>query len=216
MTNMLQLERSRGFGAVSLSDSFGLAGVDYFAYLVARSRRAPAATQAAQKTFAAPDDAGKALGEAAKADNRDTLLIIFGPGSKDVIYSGDAEEDKAAIEGFAAAYAKHEPLAQAGLMALRFCWLATPIPPFPFRLRKTALDSGTSIHQQGRTRSWRGALAATSWQRSMCPLPWPTLRWNTSPRSTMALRNTLRNSSAMTVSKMACTGSRRRASPRAR
>jgi len=61
-------------------------------------------TQAAQKTFASPDDAGKALVEAAKTDNRDAMLAIFGPGSKDIIYSGDASEDKAAFAGFVSDY----------------------------------------------------------------------------------------------------------------
>ena len=61
-------------------------------------------TQAAQKTFASPEDAGKALVEAAKSQNRDALLTIFGPGSKDVIYSGDAAADKAAFEGFVSDY----------------------------------------------------------------------------------------------------------------
>ena len=77
-----------------------------FSLTSCKKPEAPAATEAAQKTFAAPADAGKALADAAKAENRETLLAIFGPGSKDIIYSGDATEDKAAIEGFAAAYAK--------------------------------------------------------------------------------------------------------------
>jgi len=39
-----------------------------------KKQETPAATEAAQKTFASPDDAGKALAEAAKEDNRDALL----------------------------------------------------------------------------------------------------------------------------------------------
>jgi hypothetical protein len=61
-------------------------------------------TQTGPKTFASPDDAGKALADATKADNREALLAIFGPESKDYIYSGDAAEDKASFEGFAADY----------------------------------------------------------------------------------------------------------------
>ncbi len=67
-----------------------------------KSAETPA--QAAQKTFASPDDAAKALVEAAKSDNRDAMLGIFGPGSADVIYSGDAAEDKAAFGGFVSDY----------------------------------------------------------------------------------------------------------------
>ena len=61
-------------------------------------------TQAAPKTFAAPDDAGKALVDAAKSDSRDVMLAIFGPGSADIIYSGDATADKAAFAGFVSDY----------------------------------------------------------------------------------------------------------------
>jgi hypothetical protein len=66
----------------------------------------PAETQAQSgpKTFATPDDAGKALVDATKADNREALLAIFGPDSKDYIYSGDAAEDKASFAGFASDY----------------------------------------------------------------------------------------------------------------
>ena len=64
----------------------------------------PSESQAAQKTFASPDDAVKALVEAAKTDNRDALLTIFGQGSKDYIYSADAAEDKASFAGFVSDY----------------------------------------------------------------------------------------------------------------
>ncbi len=64
----------------------------------------PAATEASQKTFASPEDAGKALMEAAKSQNQETMLAIFGPGSKEVIYSGDTAQDKASFEGFVTAY----------------------------------------------------------------------------------------------------------------
>ena len=64
----------------------------------------PAATEVAQKTFASPDDAAKALVEAAKAGNRDALVAIFGPGSQDIIFSGDTAQDKTSFENFTAAY----------------------------------------------------------------------------------------------------------------
>ena len=65
----------------------------------------PAATEAAQKTFASPNDAAKVLVEAAKAGNRDALVAIFGPGSQDIIFSGDTAQDKTSFENFTAAYA---------------------------------------------------------------------------------------------------------------
>ena len=70
-----------------------------------KSPEKPAATEAAQKTFASPDDAGKALVEAVKAGSHDALIAIFGPGSQDIIFSGDTAQDKTNFDGFLAAYA---------------------------------------------------------------------------------------------------------------
>ena len=65
----------------------------------------PAETQTqAQKTFASPDDAAEALADAAKSGNREALLAIFGPESKDLIYSGDTAADKDAFAGFVSDY----------------------------------------------------------------------------------------------------------------
>ena len=69
-----------------------------------KKQEQPLATAAVQKTFATPDDAGKAVVDAAKSDNQEAMLAIFGPGSKDLIYSGDAQEDKASFDGFAKSY----------------------------------------------------------------------------------------------------------------
>ena len=64
----------------------------------------PAPASASPQAFASPEAAGKALVEAAKSQNQDTILAIFGPGSKELIYSGDAAEDKASFDGFVQAY----------------------------------------------------------------------------------------------------------------
>jgi len=61
-------------------------------------------SKAAQKTFASPADAGAAFLEAAKSGDQDVLLAIFGPGGKDVLFSGDAVKDKNALQDFVAAY----------------------------------------------------------------------------------------------------------------
>jgi Protein of unknown function (DUF2950) len=61
-------------------------------------------TQAGPKTFASPDEAGKALADAAKSQNKDAILAIFGPASAEILSSGDAAEDKASFDGFAQAY----------------------------------------------------------------------------------------------------------------
>jgi hypothetical protein len=56
------------------------------------------------KVFASPDDAGNALMEAAKLRDQNAVLAIFGPESKEIIYSGDAVQDKTAADRFAEAY----------------------------------------------------------------------------------------------------------------
>jgi len=54
--------------------------------------------------FASPDDAGNALLAAAKSGDQNAVLAIFGPDSKQVIYSGDAVQDKNAANTFVAGY----------------------------------------------------------------------------------------------------------------
>ena len=54
--------------------------------------------------FASPDDAGNALLTAAKSGDQNALMGIFGPDSKEVIFSGDAVQDKHAADAFVAGY----------------------------------------------------------------------------------------------------------------
>jgi Protein of unknown function (DUF2950) len=54
--------------------------------------------------FASPDDASNALLAAAKSGDQNALLAIFGPDSKEVIYSGDSVQDKNAANAFVAGY----------------------------------------------------------------------------------------------------------------
>jgi len=56
------------------------------------------------KTFATPDDAGAALLTAVKAGDHSGLITIFGPGSADLIFSGDDAQDKRTGENFTTAY----------------------------------------------------------------------------------------------------------------
>jgi hypothetical protein len=64
----------------------------------------PVLVAVAQTTFSTPEGAGQALAAAVKAGDHPTLVAIFGPGSADLIFSGDAAEDKATFEHFTAAY----------------------------------------------------------------------------------------------------------------
>jgi Protein of unknown function (DUF2950) len=54
--------------------------------------------------FATPDEAGNALLAAAKSGDRAAVVAIFGPDSKELISSGDAVEDKNAVEAFVEKY----------------------------------------------------------------------------------------------------------------
>ncbi len=63
---------------------------------------APAET--GPRTFATPEDAGAALQTAVKAGDHNALLAIFGPGSSDLIFSGDSAQDKRNGESFTDAY----------------------------------------------------------------------------------------------------------------
>jgi len=100
---MLQLFRNRASLAVRVL-SLTVVVAMLLAFAACGKKEQPAPAPAAPQTFASPEAAGKALVEAAKAQNQDTMLAIFGPGAKELIYSGDAAEDKDSMEGFVQAY----------------------------------------------------------------------------------------------------------------
>jgi hypothetical protein len=56
------------------------------------------------RVFASPEDAGTALLKAAQSGDQNAALAIFGPESKEIIFSGDAVQDKAAVDKFNLAY----------------------------------------------------------------------------------------------------------------
>lgn len=100
---MYELPRNRS--SLGLNFLLLMVGVaTLFSIWACGNKAQPSAAQASPKTFASPDDAGKALVEAAKSGNQDTLLAIFGPGSKELIFTGDAAEDKESLDGFVRAY----------------------------------------------------------------------------------------------------------------
>jgi Protein of unknown function (DUF2950) len=100
---MLDLIRNRaGFASsfITLTLGFGL----LFSVAACNKKENPESAQAAPKTFASPDDAGKALADAAKSQNQDAVLAIFGPESAAIVSTGNPAEDKAALSGFAQDY----------------------------------------------------------------------------------------------------------------
>ena len=102
-----------------------------------KSPEQPAATEAAQKTFASPDDAAKSLAEAAKAGSHEALVTIFGPGSQDVIFSGDTAQDKTNFENFTAAYATMNRWRNQ-TDGSEVLYLGADNNPFPIRLKKNS------------------------------------------------------------------------------
>jgi hypothetical protein len=62
------------------------------------------AQQPGQRTFASAEDASRALFDAMKAQDEQAALSILGPAGKDVLSSGDSEEDLDARVGFVVKY----------------------------------------------------------------------------------------------------------------
>jgi hypothetical protein len=62
------------------------------------------AGETAQKTFASPDAAGNALFSAAKNEDENALLALFGHDGKELVSSGDAVKDKNTMRLFVAGY----------------------------------------------------------------------------------------------------------------
>ncbi len=97
----------------------------------------PSKLPSGPKTFASPEAAASAVYDAAKAENGNALLAIFGPGATDLISSGDPVQDKAAREHFASSYDQMHRWGKltSGGMVLN---VGADNYPFPFPLRKNS------------------------------------------------------------------------------
>ena len=96
----MSLEKRR----IAVATTLRLAAVssaDFFSRLLAACNKSD---KPAFRHFASPDDAGNGLLEAAKSGDQNAVLAIFGPGSKELVSSGDAVQDKATADAFVAAY----------------------------------------------------------------------------------------------------------------
>src|SRR5580693_7794420 len=89
---------SRATRAIAITSRLILLGL--FTSFVGCNKTAKPSYQA----FASPDDAGSGLLTAAKTGDPNTILAVFGAGSKDVILSGDPVQDKNTAGQFVAAY----------------------------------------------------------------------------------------------------------------
>src|SRR5438270_7237846 len=75
-----------------------------FALMLVCSSTPMFAQEARQQTFASTEDAGRALYDAMGAQDEQAPLSILGPARKDVLSSGDPEEDLEARVSFAVKY----------------------------------------------------------------------------------------------------------------
>ena len=93
-----------------LAARFGMLGI-LFALIVLMASCNKAASPApeqrtAQRTFSSPADAGAAFFDAAKSGDQNALISIFGPDTKEVLFSGDAVKDQNNLQDFVAAYSQ--------------------------------------------------------------------------------------------------------------
>lgn len=77
---------------------------------ISASAQDSGAAEKLQTRFPSPDKAVEALVAATKADDLKNMLAILGPGSKDVISSGDSVADNAGRDKFVAAYEQKHSL----------------------------------------------------------------------------------------------------------
>ncbi|MGD0646433.1 MAG: DUF2950 domain-containing protein [Acidobacteriaceae bacterium] len=115
------------------------------------------------QTFASPDEAGDGLLQAAKSGDQNQVLAVFGPQAKNVIFSGDATQDKASIDAYVQAYGTMHRWRKmpdgAQLLLVGADNFAFPIP-----LRKTSdgkwfFDAGAGEEEIVRRRIGRNELA---------------------------------------------------------
>jgi len=126
---MLQSRRTRGKGSFRGKELLVVAAV--FAVVFSCGSVYAKVTQ---KTFPSPEKAVEAMVDAVKADDIQSLLAIFGSGSRHIILSGDPVEDKQGHEWFIKHYEEKNRLEEAsGKITLH---LGSDDWPFPIPIVK--------------------------------------------------------------------------------
>lgn len=77
------------------------------------AEKAPAPAKTAQKTYAAPEEAAKALADAIRADDMKALLAVVGPDARGWLSSGDDVADREGRKRFVAAYDRKHAISRA-------------------------------------------------------------------------------------------------------
>jgi len=120
-----------------LSFRQALGGIAAIALSVVLGCGIAAAAEAVKKAFASPEEAVKALVAAVKAHDTKSMLAILGPGSRDIVVSGDAVSDKTGRERFARFYDEANRLEKSG-DARAVLSIGKDNWPFPIPLVKDA------------------------------------------------------------------------------
>ena len=107
-------------------------GINVLAVMTCTCRPMAFAQEPGEKTFASPQDAGKALYEAVKADDKPAMLAVLGQSASGVITSGDPVQDKNNGDIFVKRFEQMNRW-EKEVAATRFSTSAPTTGPFPFR-----------------------------------------------------------------------------------
>jgi hypothetical protein len=99
-----QMKTTRWMAAAIAGAAIALAAGGAYAQEQKAPAKASAPKAAAQKTFATPEEAAKALVEAVRASSVEGLLEVVGPKSRSWIFTGDKVSDATEWKNFLAAY----------------------------------------------------------------------------------------------------------------
>jgi hypothetical protein len=130
---------SREDHAVEIRRRFrrGVVAVAALALLLGGCKKA---AEPGPKSFASMEAAEKAVYDAAKAGDRDAVLVIFGPDVKDLLVTDDPAQDKATLDAFATAY---EKMHRWGKLATGGMVLTVGVQNYPFPFPLVQKTDGT-------------------------------------------------------------------------
>src|SRR5258708_7826976 len=119
---------------------------------------------AVQRSFASPEEAGTALVTAARSGDQTALIAIFGPGTNEVLSTGDAVEDQNHLKEFIASYAQMHRWSNIKVGG-KLLYTGTDNSPFPIPLGQDcygqwSFDTAAGWDEIRARRPGRGELVA--------------------------------------------------------
>jgi len=103
---MKQQNSNATFGSRAMRACASVILLSLLAFSAGCQKTEQSVAPAGPKTFATPEAAAKALYDAAKSGDSNSVLAIFSPDAKDFLLYNDAEQDKTALSAFVADYDK--------------------------------------------------------------------------------------------------------------